>query len=205
MTSEAPCSDHVISRLETESWVTVDDFIDRALVASLIEDITRREQAGLFRSAGIGAGGGRIERRAVRGDRISWLTLAATASERVVLSLFEALRRQLNETLLLGLHDLESHFAIYDPGSRYVRHLDRSAQGAERVVSVVLYLNPGWTASQGGELLLYPAGGEIRVEPIAGRLVAFLSEQIEHEVCVSQVMRRSLTGWFRRRPVLPLG
>jgi SM-20-related protein len=197
-------TDDIVGRLAREGVATLDEFIEDALTLELLDDITRREAAGLFRPAGIGAGRERTERRAIRGDRISWLSLASSTAEQQVLSRLEDVRRALNEALFLGLHDLESHFAIYDPSTRYVRHLDRSVLGAERVVSIVLYLNRHWRPSQGGELRLYTAAGEVEVTPVAGRLVMFLSDQIEHEVLVSHATRRSLTGWFRRRPVLPL-
>ncbi|MBS0393650.1 MAG: 2OG-Fe(II) oxygenase, partial [Proteobacteria bacterium] len=70
----------------------------------------------------------------------------------------------------------------------------------ERVVSVVLYLNPGWQSGDGGELVLAADDGEHVVEPRGGTLLAFLSERFEHEVRPARRERRSLTGWFRRRP-----
>ena len=164
--------------------------------------MTRRDAAGEFRPAAVGAGDGRAVRPAIRGDRIRWLTMAAGDAERQVLARFEALRVALNRDLMLGLADLECHYAIYETGARYARHLDRSPKGAERVVSVVLYLNEDWVPGDGGELLIATPGGDVRVEPRAGTLVAFLSQRFEHEVLASLRTRRSLTGWFRLRPVI---
>jgi SM-20-related protein len=164
--------------------------------------MSRRDAGGEFRPAAVGAGDGRAVRPAIRGDRIGWLTMAAGDAERQLLARFEALRVALNRDLMLGLADLECHYAIYESGARYARHLDRSPKGAERVVSVVLYLNEDWVPGDGGELLIATPEGDLRVEPRAGTLVAFLSQRFEHEVLPALRTRRSLTGWFRLRPVI---
>jgi SM-20-related protein len=94
--------------------------------------------------------------------------------------------------------DLECHYAIYPPGTHYRRHLDRSPAGAERVVSLVLYLNEDWNPADGGELKLYTEPG-VLIVPSGGTLVLFVSESLEHEVLPTRAVRLSLTGWFRRR------
>jgi len=175
-------------------------FAEPRLVGALVEDLERRDRAGEFRAAAVGAGPNRAVRPQVRGDRICWLAAPACDAEREILARLEALRVALNRTLMLGLVDLECHYAIYAPGTRYARHLDRSPAGAERVVSVVLYLNDGWRAADGGELVIAAGTGEVRVTPAAGTLAAFLSQRFEHEVRVARRARLSLTGWFRRRP-----
>ena len=185
-------------------WVVQPAFIDAAFVAELVGDMDRRELAGAFRDAAVGVGQVRSVHPMIRGDRICWLSMASSPSEQRVLALFERLRQQLNESLMLGLHDLECHYAIYDQGRRYARHVDRSDQGAQRVVSVVLYLNADWAAGDGGELCMVTPAGNVIIEPRAGTLVSFLSDRFPHEVLVSQATRRSVTGWFRRRPVFPV-
>jgi len=68
----------------------------------------------------------------------------------------------------------------------------------------VLYLNEGWTRAAGGELRLYDAAGGYRdVEPMAGRLVCFLTPGREHEVLPTQLDRLSISGWFRTREDVP--
>jgi SM-20-related protein len=175
-------------------------FADPGLVRGLVADVERRDAAGEFRAAAVGAGQNRAVRPQIRGDRICWLMAPESASERAILSRLEELRVLLNRTLTLGLVDLECHYAIYAPGARYARHFDRSPHGAERVVSIVLYLNEGWRTSDGGELVIAADAGEAVVAPAAGTLAAFLSQRLEHEVRVAHRARLSLTGWFRRRP-----
>jgi SM-20-related protein len=158
-----------------------------------------RDSAGEFHEAGIGVGTARAVRPDVRGDRICWLDAPGAPSEQPVLASLDALRLGLNRTLLLGLQTLELHYASYAAGRRYVRHLDRSPRGIERVVTVVLYLNADWGAGDGGELVISTPGGAVSVTPRGGTLVAFMSAQFEHEVRVAHRERLSITGWFSRR------
>ena len=95
--------------------------------------------------------------------------------------------------------EVEAHYAIYPPGTRYGRHRDRFRDDDARVLSCVLYLNDAWTHDDGGALRLYDGDGAIDVLPEGGRLVAFLSADFEHEVLPARRERLSIAGWFRRR------
>ena len=69
-----------------------------------------------------------------------------------------------------------------------------------RVLSLVVYLNPGWQHEDGGELVLYRDESDaegIRVTPLMGTVVVFLSEEFPHEVLPAQRDRYSIAGWFR--------
>jgi SM-20-related protein len=176
-------------------------FLPPALVATLAAELDGRIARGELRPAAVGAGAQRAVRREIRGDLIQWVAGEGTVAERDALARLEALRVALNGMLQLGLHELECHYAAYPPGASYARHLDRSPAGVERVVSIVLYLNPDWREHDGGELRLHAPGGPVDVEPRGGTLAAFLSEALEHEVRAAVALRRSLTGWFRRRPL----
>jgi SM-20-related protein len=67
----------------------------------------------------------------------------------------QALQLYLNKQLLLGLFSFESHFSHYAPGDYYKRHKDAFKGEANRVLSLVLYLNSAWQQDDGGELVLY--------------------------------------------------
>jgi hypothetical protein len=45
------------------------------------------------------------------------------------------------------------------------------------------------------------------VDPVADRVVVFLSEEVEHEVLPTRAPRRAVTAWLRRRaaPLAPAG
>ena len=124
----------------------------------------------------------------------------------------EQLRRYLNRELFLGLFEYECHYAYYDVGAFYAKHLDAFKHNPNRIVSTVLYLNPNWKPGDGGELRLFaPQGTEecdrplMTIRPEYGTLVAFLSEDIPHEVVISHKPRYSIAGWFRiNRPKTPV-
>ena len=180
-------------------------FLPPELVASLRTRLGELEAAGRFRAAAVGAGAQRAVRPALRGDRLCWLDPPLVQAEEELLARAELLRAALNGALALGLFDLECQYAIYPPGGVYVRHLDRSAAGAERVLSVLLYLNEDWSAADGGALRLYADAGSLEVIPEGGTLVIFDSARFEHEVLPARRDRFSVAGWFRRRARLPAG
>lgn len=188
----------MVQSLADRGYAIVPAFLRPAAVTALAEAARARESRGEFRPAAIGAGAHRAVRPRIRGDRIHWLSEPLLPPEREALAALEALRQRLNEDCALGLVDLECHYAVYPPGAGYVRHLDRSPAGAERVVSVVLYLNDGWGDSDGGELVLH-VEPVLEVLPRGGTLAVFASERIEHEVRPAGRSRLSLAGWFRRR------
>eukprot|EP00966_Prymnesium_polylepis_P237661 5496826-Prymnesium_polylepis.1 len=74
--------------------------------------------------------------------------------------------------------------AAYPPGAQYRRHLD-SYGGVDipRFVTVLVYL--GWEPQAGGELRAHLPGGARNIAPLPGRLVAFFSQEVEHEVLPS--------------------
>ena len=118
----------------------------------------------------------------------------------VFLAQMESLRSGLNERLFLGLFDYESHYAIYDAGMGYAKHLDVLQGKKNRILSTVLYLNQNWQEGDGGELDVYDANGETviaTVQPRLGTMIIFLSETFPHAVRLSNNTRRSIAGWFR--------
>lgn len=156
--------------------------------------------AGQLRAAATGRAQGRRE-GGLRGDSTHWIEPhAAGPATTQWLAAMDALRVALNRRLLLGLEELEAHFACYPPGAGYARHRDRFADDDARVLSLVCYLNPDWPADAGGELRLHLARATADIEPRAGNVVLFLSEEIEHEVLPATRERWSIAGWFRRRP-----
>jgi SM-20-related protein len=96
------------------------------------------------------------------------------------------------------------HYAWYPPGAGYARHVDQLQGREDRVVSVVLYLNESWVPVDGGQLRLFDGQLARDVEPLAGRLVGFVTAGREHAVLPTRKERLSLTGWFRRRQHRPI-
>jgi SM-20-related protein len=152
--------------------------------------------SGDYHAAEIGRGSEQQRIREVRRDLIHWLdrrdpSLAAWRDWT------EALRCHLNRQLFLGLFSFESHLAHYRPGDFYRKHRDAFRGEANRVVSVVCYLNEHWSEGDGGELVLYTDLGAVTVQPRYRTLALFLSEEILHEVKPAMRDRFSVTGWYR--------
>lgn len=152
-----------------------------------------------FLRAGIGRKQQFNKNEHVRSDAICWLIGQSNASQRW-LDWTSQLQNYLNKNLFLGLFSFESHYAHYAPGDCYKKHFDAFRGQANRVLSVITYLNPEWSSDDGGELILYedkndPVGQTI--QPLYGTLVVFLSEQFPHEVLPAKKDRFSIAGWFR--------
>jgi SM-20-related protein len=156
-------------------------------------------EADKFKNAGIGRGNEYIKNEFVRTDAISWITGESNAGK-AWLDWVAELQNYLNRRLYLGLFSFESHFAHYSPGDYYKRHLDAFKGDSNRVLSLVVYFNSNWLPSDGGELVLYKDEHDnegIKVVPLMGTIVAFLSEEFPHEVLAANRDRYSIAGWFR--------
>lgn len=155
---------------------------------------------GGFAPARVGRQGAERRRENIRGDFTCWLNEPWLPAERLLMQRMEAMRLQLNRDALLGLFELELHYAKYPPGAAYSRHVDQPAGSTQRKLSLVLYLNSGWQPADGGILRIHDADdGFVDVEPLAGRLVCFLTPGREHEVLQARRERLSISGWFRGR------
>jgi SM-20-related protein len=204
MLSRADSIKPVASALERDGYVVVQNFFDAAACALLATECRALHAAAQLQPAAIGRAHSRRERADLRGDRTHWFDPAAlTPAQAPYWQRMQALRIELNRSLLLGLDEVEAHYALYPPGARYARHRDRFHDDDARVLSSVLYLNPDWHAPDGGALRLYlPATSQIPhvdILPEAGTLALFLSAEFEHEVLPATRERISVAGWFRRR------
>ncbi len=177
-----------------------DGYLTELQVRELQGCALARRTLGEFEPARIGAGATLARREDIRGDSICWLGEPLRPAERDLIARLEDLRARLNREALLGLVELELHYAWYPAGAHYDRHLDQPRERAERCVSLVLYLNEGWTALDGGALRIFGAGGSWRdIKPLGGRLVLFLSHEREHAVLTTRRERLAVAGWFRTR------
>jgi SM-20-related protein len=193
----------LIDALAERGFAVAPEFLAPAESEALRGECLRRRASGELHAARVGRGAVARRDAALRGDAISWLDAAAASEpERALLARLDALRGALNRGLFLGLAELEAHYACYEPGAGYVRHLDRFRDDDARAISLVLYLNDGWRAEHGGALRLYasPAQREPACEvlPRGGTLVAMRSDAIEHEVLPARRERLSIAGWLRR-------
>jgi len=152
-----------------------------------------------FFPGGIGRGSAHLKNSFVRANKICWISADSEAG-RQWLAWVDELQVFLNRRLFLGLFSFESHFAHYPPGGFYRRHYDAFKGESNRKLSIVAYLNSNWIQDDGGELIIYRDGSDkegIRVLPLMGTLVVFLSEEFPHEVLPTNRDRYSIAGWFR--------
>lgn len=189
--------DAIADGLAENGYAVVDQFLNQDEVQSIVA--LKEFQTGLkhFKKAGIGKNISHQINEAVRGDYIQWIDKnSAETSLRVYLSRLEHLIQSLNQSLFLSLKDYEVHMTIYPAGSFYKRHLDQFSRDDHRKLSVICYLNNNWSENDGGQLRIYPEGQTLDFLPVAGRLVCFRSDQIEHEVLPANRPRLSITGWI---------
>jgi SM-20-related protein len=157
--------------------------------------------ASHFKSAGIGRESNHMLNDVVRTDAISWINNESLAGE-AWLRWTDSLQFYVNRHLFMGLFSFESHFSHYAQGDFYKKHQDAFKGEANRVLSIVVYLNREWLTEDGGELVIYTGIPElytVKILPAFGTLVVFLSEEIPHEVLTAKRDRFSIAGWFRVR------
>ncbi|BCN92541.1 prolyl 4-hydroxylase subunit alpha [Thiomicrorhabdus immobilis] len=189
----------LLDNLVEHGWYALADAIPMQMCAELLSDIERYDEAGALKPAGIGRGDEHQIAKEIRRDQIKWLD-GSSEVQRQYLQYMAQLQYELNKALFLGLFEYECHYALYQQGDFYKKHLDSFKGQANRMVSSVLYLNPDWQPDWGGELVIYNEedNAEIaRVLPEMGKLVVFMSEQMPHEVLPTLQPRASVTGWFR--------
>ncbi len=152
-----------------------------------------------FRLASVGRRSSLSLETGIRNDRISWIDDSTPAGIAWIAWMTD-LQNYLNARLFLGLFSFESHFALYKPGCFYKRHQDAFQGDANRILSVIVYLNHDWQECDAGDLVLFTGKTSTErqvVHPEFGTLVVFLSEEIQHEVLATTKNRRSIAGWFR--------
>ena len=196
--------DDLIRSFALHGYASMTDFLAVDVTAGLLGDLQRLFDEGAARQAGIGQGRDHRVLASVRNDEIHWLDPAQpTPAQAFYWQAMEDLRLRLNREHYLGLSDYECHFARYQPGGFYQRHVDAFRGKSRRRVSCVFYMNYAWATPDGGQLRLYlPQGATetaLDITPLAGTLAIFDSRGVEHEVLPAHRTRYSLTGWFRTR------
>jgi len=183
--------------LADDGFCVVDDFLSQNEVADILNSDQLKQGIETFKKAGIGKAQEKQINEAIRGDYIQWIDRnSALPPIQNYLTKLNQLITHVNQTLFLSLKDYEVHMTIYPVGAYYKRHLDQFKKDDHRKLSVICYLNENWDNENGGQLRIYLNNDHVDVLPIAGRLVCFRSDQLEHEVLPATKPRLSLTGWI---------
>lgn len=183
----------LIESFYQQGWVLVPNFLPYSLNAALLHEAQFEADLTL---AGIGRKNDHQLNQQIRRDATQWFD-ATSQAQQDYLQLMATLQQALNRQCFLGLFDFECHFARYQQGDFYKKHLDAFKGRTNRVLTTVSYLN---TVEKGGQLALYNESDQLikTITPTAGSLLLFESERFPHEVLPAQDPRFSIAGWFRK-------
>ncbi|MFT0533696.1 2OG-Fe(II) oxygenase [Castellaniella hirudinis] len=203
--TDADTYTELIHLLNRQGWAVIDTVVPAPWQAGLLAQARQWWAAGQFTVGEIGRSDTGAHQPTIRGDSICWVRPDADIAAHPFFAWMRQFRRVLNEDYGMGLRSQEFHFARYDAGAGYKKHIDQHRGTDHRKVSIVLYLNPDWDARDGGELCLYdPYRPEVEIQrfaPVGGRLAVFVSGVMPHQVMPAQATRWSLTGWLRTDPI----
>ncbi len=151
-----------------------------------------------MQSAGTGNDATIAHDKTVRSDKIFWLDRAHNNQhENDFFDLMDCFIVHLNTTCYTGITGCEFHYAMYEQGSFYKKHLDQFRNNASRQYSMIMYLNAGWEEKDGGELRIHHENRLQNISPVNGKSVFFKSNELMHEVLLTNKPRMSITGWLK--------
>lgn len=184
----------LIDALFTHGYYVWDGFLSSDEIG-LLRDCIPEE----WKKARIGRNDEVMRAASIRSDKIQWLNPSMGEPVNAYLDKMEQIRLAANRHFFLGLFEYEAHFAKYERGDFYQKHLDSFKGNENRRLTTVLYMNDEWQSEDAGELVIYDLQDRklATIEPKAGRLLVFFSEQFPHEVLPTNTERYSIAGWFR--------
>jgi SM-20-related protein len=193
-----PLFEKIITELSERNFSIIRNFFDEETLEGLHQRLLERIAEGNLHTAGTGNRILHSVNSNVRSDKILWMDdQPSELSEKKFLERIEELSEYLNHTCFTGIKGKEFHYASFEKGAFYKRHIDRFRNDDSRKFSVVTYLNKNWKEDEGGELVLYIQESEVKIQPEFGITVIFRSHEVEHEVLPAGRDRLSVTGWLK--------
>ncbi len=175
-----------------------EDFIEKSLSVNLKENLIALFTAKQLQSAGTGNNIHIEHDKLFRSDIIYWLDRKHNdVYENEFFDLLDSFVSHLNETCYTGITGYEFHYTLYKEGSFYKKHIDQFRNNDSRQYSMIMYLNDDWKEKDGGELCLHHKGKLQNISPTNGKMVFFKSNELEHEVLLTNKPRMSITGWLK--------
>jgi SM-20-related protein len=173
-------------------------FLNVPLAAHLKGNLNTLFAGNQLRDAGIGNDDVLTNDKLIRSDKIYWLDPKHNdLHENDFFRLMDLFVRHLNRTCYTGITGYEFHYALYETGSFYKKHLDQFRSNKSRAFSMIMYLNADWEQADGGELCIYHDDHTQTIAPMNGTCVFFRSSELEHEVLMTHAPRMSITGWLK--------
>lgn len=175
-----------------------ENFLSDALANNLKQNLIALNQEHLLMTAGIGNSEKPSYDGAIRSDSIYWLDKNHhNQFENEFFTQIEAFIKYLNSSCFAGITGYEFHYSLYESGDFYLKHLDQFRNNPSRKYSMITYLNSNWQESDGGELLIHQLDNNQKIAPTQGKTIFFKSDELVHEVLVTQNTRMSITGWLK--------
>ncbi len=173
-------------------------FLSNSLADNLKANLNALYAERKMLSAGIGNKTVLQHDQLIRSDKIYWLDpLHNDLHENLFFELMDRFVRYLNSSCYTGITGYEFHYALYEKGSFYKKHLDQFRNNTSRAFSMIMYLNMGWQEEDGGELCIHHSDHLQTISPLYGKCVFFKSDEMEHEVLLTHQPRLSITGWLK--------
>ncbi|KYQ88259.1 prolyl 4-hydroxylase [Tieghemostelium lacteum] len=203
--------------LQEKGFIVVDNFLkDREIIDGIYEETLTLYQNGSVKQAGMNKSTEKWNDKMIRGDYMMWLNkdtlkdkMDSIPNISSLLKELEGVRSELDTVVKhFNSQKISTQLAVYPKGGRYVKHRDSfTGQGVNRRITMIYYYNKNWKKEDGGELRLYTnnknSGNSnnenkyVDIEPIADRLLLFLSPFMEHEVLESHSeYRMAITTWI---------
>ena len=175
-----------------------EDFLSKNLSEHLKINLLALNKEKLLLLAGTGNVEKLIHNAAVRSDSIYWLDRKnENQYENEFFDQIEDFIKYLNKTCYAGITGYEFHYSLYEIGSFYKKHIDQFQNNSARKYSLISYLNADWVEGDGGQLLIHQTDNNQKISPTQGKTVFFKSNELEHEVLVTNQRRMSITGWLK--------
>lgn len=174
------------------------NFLNNELANKLKSHLLNLHKNSLFLSAGVGNTENLVHNTSIRSDTIYWLDrIHENEAETDFLNLIDNFIKHLNISCYAGITSCEFHFSLYEKGTFYKKHLDQFQNNSNRKYSMISYLNADWLEADGGQLLIHNKEKNQSVSPIQGKTVFFKSDELVHEVLITNERRLSITGWLK--------
>jgi SM-20-related protein len=195
----------IIDQLIANQYAETDFLLPSNLLTQLRDILLLNLANGNFKTAGTGNKTNLNINEAVRNDKILWIDNNNDAFDHIAspekdyFLAVQAFYNYLNETCYTGIQSGEFHYAVYEPGSFYKKHIDRFKNDDSRKFTFITYLNPDWLPSYGGQLAIYlpKQTTPVYMNPNFGKTVIFKSHILAHEVLPATRQRLSITGWLK--------
>lgn len=189
--------DLISSFIETNIGISK-HFLSLELANKLKQNLIVLHHNNLLIAAGTGNADKLSYNTAVRSDAIYWLDKSHNNPfENEFLLQIEEFIKYLNMSCYAGITAYEFHYSYFEIGSFFLKHLDQFKNNSSRKYSLISYLNNDWQTQDGGELLIHQSPNNQLISPTQGKTVLFKSNELFHEVLVTNKTRMSVTGWLK--------